>query len=131
MAENKTKSSGRFALTPLASGRSFQGCARAVRVDVDMIRPTIMSARKTAEDTWAKVPPPVQTAAPYVGVAFLSAWLMNRIDQRTIRAQVLPPSLPPSLITRISRNVSMRSRNWKLWRYEGRMKLCSNRGRFM
>ena len=48
-----------------------------------------MSARKAAEDTWAKVPPPVQTAAPYIGVAVLSAWLMNRIDQRAIRAQVL------------------------------------------
>lgn len=58
-----------------------------VRVDVDMLKPTITAIRDTCRDVWAKLPPPAQQVLPYVGVGLLAGVLVQKINDRRLAYQ--------------------------------------------
>jgi hypothetical protein len=59
-----------------------------VDVKVDFLRPTIETVRETLTNVWIQLPPPVQQAAPFVGVAVGSGLLVYVVQQRRIGYQV-------------------------------------------
>lgn len=60
----------------------------AVDVKVDFLNPTIETVKASVAHAWSQLPPPVQQAAPFVGVAAGSGLLVFAIQQRRIHNQV-------------------------------------------
>ena len=56
-----------------------------VDVKVDILRPTVEAVKETSHSVWVKLPPPVQQAAPYIGVAMGSSAVVYLIQQRRIK----------------------------------------------
>ncbi|KAI7846326.1 hypothetical protein COHA_000163 [Chlorella ohadii] len=76
--------------------QKFQGAVKAVSkaklampvdVKVDFLRPTIDTIQQSLQSAWAQLPPPVQQAAPYAGVALGSGLLVYAIQQRRLNNQ--------------------------------------------
>ena len=59
-----------------------------VDVKVDFLRPTFETVRETALNIWVQLPPPVQQAAPFVGVAVGSGLVVFVIQQRRVHYHV-------------------------------------------
>jgi hypothetical protein len=59
-----------------------------VDVKVDFLRPTLETMRETMTEVFYSLPPPVQQAAPYVGVAAGSGLLVFLIQQRRVNHHV-------------------------------------------
>lgn len=59
-----------------------------VDVKVDFLRPTIETVKETLTNVWIQLPPPVQQAAPFVGVAVGSGLVVYLVQQRRIGYQV-------------------------------------------
>ena len=59
-----------------------------VDVKVDFLRPTFETVKETLTTAWVQLPPPVQQAAPYVGVAVGSGLVVFLIQQRRVNAHV-------------------------------------------
>jgi len=57
-------------------------------LQVDFLRPTIETVQQSLNSAWAQLPPPVQQAAPYVGVAVGSGFVVFIIQQRRLNNQV-------------------------------------------
>lgn len=55
-----------------------------VDVKVDFLRPTIETVKESAITIWYQLPPPVQQAAPFVGVAMGSGLVVFLIQQRRL-----------------------------------------------
>ncbi|PRW61497.1 mTERF domain-containing mitochondrial [Chlorella sorokiniana] len=62
--------------------------AMPVDVKVDFLRPTIETIQQSFQSAWAQLPPPVQQAAPYAGVALGSGLVVYAIQQRRLNNQV-------------------------------------------
>lgn len=58
--------------------------AMPVDVKVDFLQPTIETVRGACDSVWQQLPPQAQLAAPYVGVALGSAFLVYVIQQRRV-----------------------------------------------
>lgn len=58
-----------------------------VRVDVDMLKPTIYGIRDTCKETWAKLPPSAQQVLPYVGVGILAGMVVQKINDKRLAYQ--------------------------------------------
>ncbi|PSC70649.1 mTERF domain-containing mitochondrial [Micractinium conductrix] len=58
-----------------------------VDVKVDFLNPTIETVKASVAHAWSQLPPPVQQAAPFVGVAAGSGLLVFAIQQRRIHNQ--------------------------------------------
>lgn len=69
-----------------------------VDVKVDFLNPTIQTVQASLNAAWAQLPPPVQQAAPYAGVAVGSGLLVYVIQQRRLNNQVggTVGALPPA-----------------------------------
>ncbi len=68
-------------------------CARhspSLILQVDFLNPTINTVRESLRSAWHQLPPPVQQAAPYAGVAVGSGLLVWAIQQRRLNYQVGP-----------------------------------------
>lgn len=61
--------------------------AMPVDVKVDFLNPTINTVRQSLQSAWQQLPPPVQQAAPYAGVAVGSGLLVWAIQQRRLNYQ--------------------------------------------
>ena len=59
-----------------------------VDVKIDFLRPAIETVRETAIVTWYNLPPQVQQAAPFVGVAVGSGLVMFLVQQRRVNFHV-------------------------------------------
>lgn len=57
-------------------------------LQVDILRPTMDAIRDSVNTFWVQLPPPVQQAAPYVGVAVGSGMLVFAIQQVRLNGQV-------------------------------------------
>ena len=57
-------------------------------VKVDFLAPTMDTIRQSLTTAWAQLPPPVQQAAPYVGVAAGSGLVVFVVQQRRLNNQV-------------------------------------------
>lgn len=55
---------------------------------MDFLNPTIETIQASLNSAWKQVPPPVQQAAPFVGVAVGSGLLVFLVQQRRINNQV-------------------------------------------
>merc|ERR1711959_310118 len=62
--------------------QELKGPAMEMKVNVDVLKPTIDGVKSTVGDFWMKVPPPVQKASPYIGVAALTALTVHTIESR-------------------------------------------------
>ncbi|GAB4814896.1 hypothetical protein N2152v2_001942 [Parachlorella kessleri] len=58
-----------------------------VDVKVDFLRPTAEAVKETFHNVWVQLPPPMQQAAPYVGVAMGSGLLVFAVQQQRIKRQ--------------------------------------------
>jgi hypothetical protein len=54
---------------------------------VDFLKPTIETVQESLGLAWAQLPPPVQQAAPYAGVALGSGLLVYVVQQRRLMLQ--------------------------------------------
>lgn len=59
-----------------------------VDVKVDFLRPTIEIVRESLTNAWIQLPPPVQQASPYVGVAVGSGLVVFLLQQRRVNYHV-------------------------------------------
>ena len=57
---------------------------RAPAPQVDFLRPAMETVRETLTTVWVKLPPPVQAAAPYVGVGAASGLVVFALQQRRV-----------------------------------------------
>lgn len=62
--------------------------AMPVDVKIDFIQPFCDTVKKSANAAWQQLPPPVQQAAPYVGVAVSSGFIVFVLQQRRLNNQV-------------------------------------------
>ncbi|EFN52241.1 hypothetical protein CHLNCDRAFT_139118 [Chlorella variabilis] len=58
-----------------------------VDVKVDFLKPTIETVSESLRGAWVQLPPPVQQAAPYVGVAMGSGIVVYAVQQRRLNQQ--------------------------------------------
>lgn len=56
-----------------------------VDVKVDFLQPTIQTVQAAALSFWVQLPPQVQTAAPYAGIAFGSGLFVYLIQNRKVK----------------------------------------------
>lgn len=54
---------------------------------MDFLKPTIETVQESLGLAWAQLPPPVQQAAPYAGVALGSGLLVYVVQQRRLTLQ--------------------------------------------
>ena len=59
-----------------------------VDVKIDFLRPTFETVKETLTTAWVQLPPPIQQAAPYVGVAVGSGLVVFLIQQRSVNHHV-------------------------------------------
>jgi len=64
----------------------LRGPAMEMKVNVDVLKPTIDSVKKGASDFWAVVPPPVRKASPYIGVALATAVVVHSVESKFRKA---------------------------------------------
>lgn len=55
---------------------------------VDFLRPTMDAMKESMNSAWRQLPPPVQQAVPYVGVALGSGLIVFAIQQHRVNVQV-------------------------------------------
>lgn len=58
-----------------------------VKVDVDWVKPTLTSMREMSVETWNNLPPGVQRVSPYVVVSLLTAFIVQKLNNRRIDVQ--------------------------------------------
>lgn len=54
---------------------------------MDFLKPTIETVSESLRGAWVQLPPPVQQAAPYVGVAMGSGIVVYAVQQRRLNQQ--------------------------------------------
>lgn len=59
-----------------------------VDVKIDFLRPAFETVKDTLTTTWIQLPPPVQQAAPFVGVAVGSGLIVYLVQQRRVNYHV-------------------------------------------
>jgi len=60
----------------------LKGPAMEMKVNVDVLQPTIDSVKKGAGEFWTQVPPPVRKASPYIGVALATVMVVHSVESR-------------------------------------------------
>ncbi len=60
---------------------------RAVKVEMDFLNPFIMSCKKTANDVWVQLPPPVQAGMPFFAVSAATGIFVYSIEERRLKYQ--------------------------------------------
>lgn len=58
-----------------------------VDVKVDFLRPTFQAIEESAQAIWTQLPPPVQQAAPYVGVGLGTGLIVFAVQQHRLKHQ--------------------------------------------
>ena len=53
-----------------------------MKVNVDVLKPTIDGFKTSVGEFWVKVPPPVRKASPYIGVAMVTALTIHSIESK-------------------------------------------------
>ena len=59
----------------------------AVKVEMDFLNPFMDSCKKTANDIWVQLPPPVQAGMPFFAVGAASGILVYSIQERRLAHQ--------------------------------------------
>lgn len=69
--------------------KTVKGLQKGVPVDVkvDFLRPTMDAMKESMNSAWRQLPPPVQQAVPYVGVALGSGLIVFAIQQHRVNVQ--------------------------------------------
>jgi len=57
-----------------------------MKVNVDVLKPSIDGFKQGLTEFWVKVPPPVRKASPYVGVALVTALALHTVESRLRQA---------------------------------------------
>ena len=71
-----------------------------MHVDVDFLNPLVTSVKKSALDTWRRLPPQAQLALPFVATGATTGIIVYKIQGGRLRRQVPPvPSSCISLMT--------------------------------
>ena len=68
-----------------------------MRVDVDFLNPFVTSVKKSALDTWRRLPPQAQLALPFVATGATTGIIVYKIQGGRLRRQVLLLSPLPML----------------------------------
>lgn len=75
-------------LPQTAQSRPRPNCSNSgLATQVDFLKPTIETVQESLGSAWAQLPPPVQQAAPYMGVALGSSLLVYVVQQRRLTLQ--------------------------------------------
>ena len=63
------------------------GFSGTVKVEMDFLNPFIMSCKKTANDVWVQLPPPVQAGMPFFAVSAATGIFVCSIEERRLKHQ--------------------------------------------
>jgi len=72
----------RVAVGVATEAKKLKGPAMEMKVNVDVLKPTIDGFKHSLGEFWVQVPPPVRKASPYVGVACLTALVIHSVESR-------------------------------------------------
>lgn len=84
-----------------------------MKVNVDVLQPTIDSVKKGVGSFWTSVPPPVRKASPYLGVAAVTAIAVHSIESKLRKASEKKLLLQLAQVEEEKAEVAGRYAEWK------------------